>query len=186
MTTFKIQTYEHLKTLKQLFRDLKPSNILLSLLQPNCEARGVISDLGLSKQLEDATKQTFSTTAGKPAGLRGWQAAELLEIYDGATADVRQHLSVKLDIFPTGCLMFFSMTDGKHPFGERLIRREMNILDNMPDLSSLKGDYTVYESLIRSMISSDPHARPTAKDALERFKSLSKKPGIINCTLCSF
>ena len=160
--------------------------MLLSLLQPNCEARGVISDLGLSKQLEDATKQTFSTTAGKAAGSRGWQAAELLDLYAGARPDVRQHLSVKLDIFPTGCLMFFSMTDGKHPFGERLIRREMNILDNMPDLSSLKGDYTVYESLIRSMISSDPHTRPTANDALERFKSLSKKPGMINCNLCSF
>ena len=163
---------------------MKPSNILLSLLQPNFEARGVISDLGVSKQLEDATKQTFSQTAGKAAGSRGWQAAELLDIYDGATADVRQHLSVKIDIFPSGCLIFFSMTDGKHPFGEHLIHREMKILENMPDLSSLKGDYRVYENLIRSMISKHPNSRPTAKDALECFKSLSKKPGTVNNNLC--
>ena len=158
---------------------------MLSLLQPNCEARGVISDLGLSKQLEDATTQTFSTTAGKAAGSRGWQAAELLDLYDGARPDVRQHLSVKLDIFPTGCLMFFSMTDGKHPFGEHLIRREINILDNKPDLSALKRDCKVYENLIRSMISNDPKSRPTAKDALECFKSLSEKPGTVNSNLCS-
>ena len=82
---------QHLHNLGIIHRDLKPSNVLLSFSQPNCEARGIIADLGLSKQLEDATKQTFSTTAGKAAGSRGWQAAELLEIYDGATADVRQH-----------------------------------------------------------------------------------------------
>ena len=157
---------------------------MLSLLQPNFEARGVISDLGVSKQLEDATKQTFSQTAGKAAGSRGWQAAEVIELYDGATADARPHLSVKLDIFPTGCLMFFSMTDGKHPFGERLSRRETNISDDMPNLSALKGDYTVYENLIRSMISKHPNSRPTAKDALECFKSLSKKPGTVNNNLC--
>ena len=151
---------------------------MLSLLQPNCEARGVISDLGLSKQLEDATKQTFSTTAGRAAGSRGWQAAEVIELYDGATADARPHLSVKLDIFPTGCLMFFSMADGKHPFGERLSRRETNILDDRPDLSALKINFKVYENLIRSMISNDPNSRPTAKDALECFKSLTEKPGI--------
>ena len=82
--------------------------------------------------------------------------------------------------------MFFSMTDGKHPFGERLIRREMNILDDMPDLSLLKGEHQAYETLIRSMISSDPNSRPTAKDALKCFKSLSKKPGTINSDIYSF
>ena len=82
--------------------------------------------------------------------------------------------------------MFFAMSDGKHPFGERLIRRETNILDNKPDLSALNSDYKTYENLIRSMISYDPNARPTAKDALEGFKSLSKKPGTINSDIHSF
>ena len=174
----------NLRPRKIIHRDLKPSNILLSVRQPNCEVRGIIADLGLSKQLEEATRETFSVTAGKAAGSRGWQAAELLEMLDRTTSDGRQHLSVKLDIFPTGCLMFFLMTEGKHPFGERLSRREANILDNRPDLSALKNDYQVYENLIRSLISYDPNSRPTAKDALECFKSLCKNSGIINCKLC--
>ena len=90
-------------------RDLKPLNILISISHPNAKAKAIIDDLGLSKQLENATKETFSTTAGKAKGSRGWQAPEVLEIYDSpdSTSPRNRHkLSLKLDIFPTGCIMF--------------------------------------------------------------------------------
>ena len=184
----------HLHNLKPraiVHRDLKPHNILLFIPQPNCEPRGIIADLGLGKQLEEEMRESFSTTAGKAKGSRGWQAPELLETSTATTIDARQKLSVKLDIFPTGGLIYFLMSDGKHPFGDGdsfrdLIRREMNVLDNKPDLSGLKEDYQLYENLIMAMISHDPNSRPTAKAALDCFKSLSKNSGIIfdHCCFC--
>ena len=162
-------------------RDLKPSNILIYAPQSKVEVKAVIADLGLSKQLEDASKGTFSTTAGKAMGSRGWQAPEILQqIFDATNGENRQKLSLKLDIFPTGCLMFFVMTKGRHPFGDHLLFREMNIIQDKPDLSSLKEEpVKVYENLILSMIAHDPSSRPTAIFALESFNSLSNKPGTV-------
>ena len=168
----------HLHSVAVCHRDLKPSNILLYAPDPNIEARGVIADLGLSKQMEDASKQTFTTTAGRAAGTVGWRAPEVLQNLGATTTISKKKLSIKLDIFPGGVIIHFVMTGGKHPFGEDLIRRDANIIDNKFDLSVLSGEYAKYKTLIQSMISHDPNLRPTAKQALESFKSLSTKQGM--------
>ena len=164
-------------------RDLKPSNILIYVPHPNSKARGMIADLGLSKQLEDATKETFSTTAGKAKGSRGWQSPEILQqMFASTTSGIRKQLSIKLDIFPTGCLLFFLMTEGNHPFGEHLLFREMNILENRPNLSALEEEHVIYKNLIQAMIAHEPSSRPTAKSALESFKSITTNLGNITNT----
>ena len=171
----------HLHNLKPrplCHRDLKPSNILLYSPDPNVEARAVIADLGMSKLLEDATKETFSTTAGKAMGSAGWRAPEVLQNFSTASDVSRRKLSLKLDIFPTGCLVYFLLTDGKHPFGDDLIRRDTNVLDNKFHLSALNAKHSIYKDLIEKMISHDSKTRPTAKQALESFTTLTTNPGI--------
>ena len=76
-----LEGLSHLHNLKPralCHRDLKPSNVLLYSPDPNVEARAVIADLGMSKLLEDAAKETFSTTAGDAMGSAGWCAPEVL------------------------------------------------------------------------------------------------------------
>lgn len=57
-------------------------------------------------------------------GSSGWQAPEQL---------VRGRQTRAVDIFSLGCVLFFCVTGGKHPFGER-IERDINILKNKMDL----------------------------------------------------
>jgi serine/threonine protein kinase len=62
--------------------------------------------MGLAKRL-DSGQHSFSSTN---AGSAGWQAPELL-------ANERQTKSV--DIFALGCIIFYILTDGQHPFGNK-------------------------------------------------------------------
>jgi len=68
-----------------------------------------ISDMGLAKKL-DTGQHSFSSTN---SGSAGWQAPELL-------ANERQTKSV--DIFALGCIIFYILTNGQHPFGNKYAR----------------------------------------------------------------
>lgn len=57
-------------------------------------------------------------------GSSGWQAPE--QLLHG-----RQTRSV--DIFSLGCVLFYCITGGRHPFGDPL-ERDINITKNMVDL----------------------------------------------------
>lgn len=109
----------HLHSLKPrpvCHRDLKPSNILLYAPDPSIEARGVIADLGLSKQMEDATKQTFTTTSGKAMGTVGWRAPEVLQNLGATSSDISKKLSIK-PYFPStelGLTQFILMIQIRH------------------------------------------------------------------------
>lgn len=58
-------------------------------------------------------------------GSPGWQAPEQLSHGRQTTVG---------DMFILGCVLFFSITGGKHPFGDCL-KREINIVKNKGDLS---------------------------------------------------
>lgn len=57
-------------------------------------------------------------------GSSGWQAPEQL---------VQGRQTRAVDLFSLGCVLFFCMTAGRHPFGERL-ERDVNIVKNQKDL----------------------------------------------------
>lgn len=57
-------------------------------------------------------------------GSSGWRAPE--QILQG-----RQTRAV--DLFSLGCVLFFCMTGGKHPFGD-IFERDVNIVKNQKDL----------------------------------------------------
>jgi serine/threonine-protein kinase/endoribonuclease IRE1 len=175
----------HLHALKIIHRDIKPQNILISHakkgLGESAGHRMLISDFGLCKKLE-VDQTSFLPTAA--AGTVGWRAPEILRgevrIDDsggeesqssrgsvgsssGTTASTGKpaRLTKSVDIFALGCLFYYVLTNGGHPFGERF-EREMNIFKDVKKLDGLErfgeeGSEAV--DLIHNMLSPEPYER---------------------------
>ncbi|KAG9467748.1 hypothetical protein GDO78_014401 [Eleutherodactylus coqui] len=150
----------HLHSLNIVHRDLKPCNILISLPNAQGRQRAVISDFGLCKKL-GVGRNSFSLRSGIP-GTEGWIAPEVLR--DGRT----QNPTAAVDIFSAGCVFYYVLASGQHPFGDSL-RRQGNILNgsySLPQLQEETHDNVVARDLIEGMISSDPKLRPSAPHVL--------------------
>ncbi|KAM9208610.1 serine/threonine-protein kinase/endoribonuclease IRE2 [Dugong dugon] len=150
----------HLHSLHIVHRDLKPGNILIT--EPDTQGRGrvVLSDFGLCKKLP-AGRRSFSLRSGIP-GTEGWMAPELLQLQppDSPTSAV--------DIFSAGCVFYYVLSDGSHPFGESLYR-QANILGGAPCLAHLEEeahDKVAARDLVAAMLSTQPQARPCAHQVL--------------------
>ncbi|KAM4023732.1 serine/threonine-protein kinase/endoribonuclease IRE2 [Anomaloglossus baeobatrachus] len=146
----------HLHALNIVHRDLKPCNILISLPNAQGRQRAVISDFGLCKKL-GLGRNSFSLRSGIP-GTEGWIAPEVLR--DGRT----QNPTAAVDIFSAGCVFYYVLASGQHPFGDNL-RRQGNILNglySLPQLQEETYDNIVAKDLIEGMISGDPNLRPSA------------------------
>jgi serine/threonine-protein kinase/endoribonuclease IRE1 len=73
--------------------------------------------------------------------------------------------TVSVDIFSMGCIYYFVLTKGAHPFGDYL-KRQANILSNEYDLKKLNcltNQNVLAESLIRDMINQNSDYRPDAE-----------------------
>nr|XP_058892947.1 serine/threonine-protein kinase/endoribonuclease IRE2 isoform X2 [Kogia breviceps] len=150
----------HLHSLHIVHRDLKPGNVLIT--RPDSQGRGrvVLSDFGLCKKLP-AGRCSFSLRSGVP-GTEGWMAPELLQHLppDSPTSAV--------DIFSAGCVFYYVLSSGSHPFGESLYR-QANILAGSPCLAHLEEeahDKVVAWNLVEAMLSPPPQARPSAHQVL--------------------
>ncbi|XP_023584297.1 serine/threonine-protein kinase/endoribonuclease IRE2 isoform X2 [Trichechus manatus latirostris] len=150
----------HLHSLHIVHRDLKPGNILIT--EPDTQGRGrvVLSDFGLCKKLP-AGRRSFSLRSGIP-GTEGWMAPELLQLQppDSPTSAV--------DIFSAGCVFYYVLSGGSHPFGESLYR-QANILGGAPCLAHLEEevhDKVAARDLVAAMLSTQPQARPCAHQVL--------------------
>lgn len=148
--------------------------------------RILISDFGLCKKL-DGEQSSFHYTAASPAGTSGWRAPELLAGALAATSfslitstsssslsdqhsslsnsqltqDGRIKATRSIDIFSAGCIFYYVLSNGDHPFGNRF-GRENNILDGKFDISALESmgeDGMEAYDLIESMIDMNPRAR---------------------------
>jgi serine/threonine-protein kinase/endoribonuclease IRE1 len=178
----------YLHSLKIVHRDLKPQNILVAAPKiprndPNAKLppRLLISDFGLCKKL-DGDQSSFRATTAHAAGTSGWRAPELLvdddaspqgpiisegghsvETSEPAVIDSlsNRRATRAIDIFSLGCVFFYILSRGNHPFGDRYMR-EANIVKGQFNLDQLQvlGD-SGYEAddLIRSMLSHDPRRR---------------------------
>ncbi|KAK7309420.1 hypothetical protein RJT34_06130 [Clitoria ternatea] len=141
----------HLHELGIIHRDLKPQNVLIIKERSICAK---VSDMGISKRLlEDMSSLGHSTTG---CGSSGWQAPE--QLLQG-----RQTRAV--DLFSLGCVLFFCMTAGRHPFGERL-ERDVNIVKNQKDLFLVEF-IPEAEDLITCLLNPDPDLRPKAMKVLQ-------------------
>ncbi|KFU93337.1 Serine/threonine-protein kinase/endoribonuclease IRE1, partial [Chaetura pelagica] len=150
----------HLHSLSIVHRDLKPCNILISVPNRHGLIRAVISDFGLCKKLQGG-RQSFSLRSGIP-GTEGWIAPELLQ------EAPKENPTCAVDIFSAGCIFYYVVSGGQHPFGDSL-RRQANILSGSYQLSCLQEevhDKLVARDLIVSMISPEPQHRPSASMVL--------------------
>ncbi|CAG8547954.1 11824_t:CDS:2 [Gigaspora margarita] len=129
--------------------------------------RVLISDFGLCKKLEGESS-SFHNTTNNVGGTIGWRAPELLsppspdgsnngpeEIWtsvdrlndnsftsssSGSDHDNGQprRVTKSIDIFSAGCLFYYVLSGGDHPFGDRY-SREINILKGIYELNKLDG-----------------------------------------------
>ncbi|KAF1953976.1 hypothetical protein CC80DRAFT_449939 [Byssothecium circinans] len=176
----------HLHSLRIIHRDIKPQNILIAYPKRNQTngPRLVISDFGLCKTLPDNMSTLIGTTAN--AGTVGWKAPELIlqprDIGVGSstghsressasTDPVSQGVKRAVDIFSLGCVFFYVLTNGSHPFDDEegwAQMREYNIKKNKASFRQLDmGDDSEEPiHLISWMLSNRPEDRPTAAQVM--------------------
>lgn len=145
---------------RAVHRDIKPQNVLVSFPDVHNNVRAMISDFGLCKKLSTG-KASFSKRSGI-TGTDGWIAPEMI---------AGRRTTTSVDIFSLGCVFYYVLTQGKHPFGENM-KRQANILGaeyNLEDLFE-EGQEThttvLAEEMIRDMINDEAELRPTARGIL--------------------
>lgn len=152
--------------------------------------RMLISDFGLCKKLE-GDQSSFRATTAHAAGTSGWRAPELLIDENDSTynstaiagSDMNGSSSEPLvidslsnrratraiDIFSMGCVFYYILSNGQHPFGDKYMR-EANIVQGSYSLEALEDykmpDMVEARDLVMRMISRDPRQRPDANEVL--------------------
>ena len=197
---------DHLHSLNVVHRDIKPQNILISAQKTRSRHgkgrtghRMLISDFGLCKKLDDDHASSTST-----GGTRGWQAPEILRIRleerlinltarDGM-GDVipsssnntpwslaQRRLTKSVDIFPLGCLFYYTLTKGRHPYGDEF-EREMNILKDAKDLFGVEKFGEEAKDLVTKMLNPEPNQRSVLHlSRISTFLSLKLRPDTTMC-----
>ncbi|WOG99840.1 hypothetical protein DCAR_0519196 [Daucus carota subsp. sativus] len=140
----------HLHELGIIHRDLKPQNVLIRKERTLCAK---VSDMGISKRLSGGMTSLSKQTTGY--GSSGWQAPEQLR-------DERQSRAV--DLFSLGCILFFCITGGNHPFGDSL-ERDLNIVNDKKDLFLIENIPEAMD-LVTGLLDPNPTLRPKAVDVL--------------------
>ncbi|KAF2725655.1 hypothetical protein K431DRAFT_238953 [Polychaeton citri CBS 116435] len=181
----------HLHNLRIIHRDIKPQNILVAFPkknQNNNYPRLVISDFGLGKNLPENVSTLIDPTGN--AGTSGWKAPELISQPKETRSEHSQQHShtasentptngngtssgVKraADIFSLGCLFFWVLTNGIHPYEDDngwTQLRELNIKRDNKKMDVLSQWSDAYEpmQLITSMLEHQPENRPSALQVL--------------------
>ncbi|KAJ0456461.1 putative protein kinase IRE1 family [Helianthus annuus] len=142
----------HLHDLGIIHRDLKPRNVLIVKGTSLC---GKLADMGISRRLVEDMTSLGPHAQG--SGSSGWQAPEQL-------CHGRQTRAV--DLFSLGCVIFFCMTGGRHPFGDTPYERDGNVIDNNKVNMFLVKDVHEAIDLFSQLLNPDPKLRPKASEVL--------------------
>ena len=107
---------------KIIHHDIKPENILVS--NNGSSVNMKWTDFGHSKQINNGSDSM--------SGFRGtkfWMAPEIIHFNENESTALCFR---KIDIFSAGCVFFFFLTNGVHPFGDEK-KDESNLEQNIID-----------------------------------------------------
>lgn len=139
-----------LHALDMLHRDVKPSNVMLTL-----DGLALI-DFGIAR----AADQSRLTRTGMVLGTPEYMAPE--------QAEATGSLTGAADVFALGSLLFFAAT-GASPFGKGSgLEVLYRIVHNTPDFSALRALNPELADVVAECLEKSPAARPTAADLLDR------------------
>ncbi|XP_048331712.1 serine/threonine-protein kinase/endoribonuclease IRE1b isoform X2 [Ziziphus jujuba] len=138
----------HLHELGIIHRDLKPQNVLIS---RDRSVGAKLSDMGISKRLIGDKSSITQHVTGY--GSSGWQAPEQL---------LHQRQTRAVDLFSLGCVLFFCVTGGKHPYGNNY-ERDANIVNDRKDLFLVENMPEAVD-LFNHLLHPNPDLRPKARD----------------------
>ncbi|KRZ03121.1 Serine/threonine-protein kinase/endoribonuclease ire-1 [Trichinella zimbabwensis] len=102
---------QYLHQLGIVHRDLKPQNVLIALTADN--TRALLSDFGLCRTLHS---KSWTHGSGS-VGTVGWIAPEVIQL---------NLITFASDVFSLGCVYYYVLTEGEHPFGD-VFYRQANI-----------------------------------------------------------
>jgi serine/threonine-protein kinase/endoribonuclease IRE1 len=160
----------YLHELGIVHRDVKPRNVLISQKASSGEARALLSDFGLCRKLPNG-KVSYTAASGI-TGTEGWIAPEMMQ----ATT----RITMSVDVFSMGCLFYYVLSGGEHPFGPTH-QRQGNIEAGMSKLTKLgnQDHHHAYAAtdIVNRMIAHNPAYRPSTRDVLKHclFWSKSKQ-----------
>ncbi|KAF3597147.1 hypothetical protein DY000_02024969 [Brassica cretica] len=92
---------------------------------------------------------------------------------------VDKSVTYALDMFSFGCILFYSLSGGLHPFGDEK-NCVKHIASNQPSLSEI-NHLPEAKQLVRGLLNSNPESRPSASEVLKHpiFWSTDKKIQLI-------
>ena len=158
-----VRGVQHLHKNNVIHRNITPTNILLSYDEKTCRHSMKLADFGLARTVDGKSELLYLTKCGTP----GWKAPELCGD-QGRKYENKNTISFQVDIFPLGCIIGYSLSGGKHPFGTGNMRdyRIENKRSMILTIRDLKFNQSAME-LIQSMLNPDPNKRPTATEVLQ-------------------
>ncbi|KAG5411693.1 hypothetical protein IGI04_008012 [Brassica rapa subsp. trilocularis] len=149
---------DFLHTLKVVHTSINPENILVT---DSLTAK--LSRLGhiilISEELVSSTFLSSSSNLG-------WRPVD-------------KSVTYALDMFSFGCILFYSLSGGLHPFGDEK-NCVKHIASNQPSLSEI-NHLPEAKQLVRGLLNSNPESRPSASEVLKHpiFWSTDKKIQLI-------
>jgi serine/threonine-protein kinase/endoribonuclease IRE1 len=152
-------SYLHDKNI--VHRDLKPQNVLVSVV-----SEGIVllklADFGASKQARNKPNGNIEVSDSQSGrGTSGFMAPEVLETERGSPIFAS-------DVWSLGVVMFFVLSRGGHPFGEKIYEGGRNVRDfiiksvkNLRKVGPISHDWAATDLIIR-LLQYEAQDRPSA------------------------
>lgn len=83
-----------------------------------------------------------------------------------SSSSSRLRVTTALDVFSLGCVLYFFLTRGSHPFGSAVASRNTFIQKGEYNLSGLNKKNRMMQDLIKEMIHKSPEKRPPLQKIL--------------------
>ncbi|XP_030017627.1 uncharacterized protein LOC115438278 isoform X2 [Sphaeramia orbicularis] len=168
----------HERTPPILHRDLKPQNLLIDV-----SGRARLADFGISRRLLKG-QTTWRTCS---AGTKCWMAKETI----AAEGEPDIPFKSNTDVQVAGMLIYYILSGGHHPFGDKSFECESNIYYGKYKLDHVQD--VVAQDLIEWMINEEPKQRPkveeclshpffwTSRKRVEYLKKIGNRDEVSNC-----